>query len=44
MLQSIMKKIVGQKIGSYRLNRLIGVGGFGGVFHASEIVRNISIV
>jgi hypothetical protein len=30
----------GQQIGPYRLNKFLGAGGFGGVFHASEMVRD----
>jgi hypothetical protein len=37
MLDQMMKMLEGQQINSYRLNKLIGAGGFGGVFHASEI-------
>jgi hypothetical protein len=39
----MMKMLEGQQINSYRLNKFIGAGGFGGVFHASEIVRNTSV-
>ncbi|TRV04592.1 MAG: serine/threonine protein kinase [Microcystis wesenbergii Mw_QC_B_20070930_S4] len=43
MLDQMMKMLEGQQINSYRLNKFIGAGGFGGVFHASEIVRNTSV-
>lgn len=34
------RMLEGQRINQYRLEKLLGVGGFGGVFKASEIVRN----
>jgi formylglycine-generating enzyme required for sulfatase activity/tRNA A-37 threonylcarbamoyl transferase component Bud32 len=40
MLDQMMKMLEGQQIGPYRLNKFLGAGGFGGVFHASEMVRN----
>ncbi len=40
MLEQMMKMLEGQRINSYRLNKFLGAGGFGGVFHASEMVRN----
>jgi formylglycine-generating enzyme required for sulfatase activity len=43
MLEPMMKMMVGQQIGSYRLNKFLGAGSFGGVFHASEMVRNTSV-
>jgi hypothetical protein len=43
MLDQMMKMLEGQQINYYRLNKLIGAWGFGGVFHASEIVRNTSV-
>ncbi len=43
MLDQMMKMMVGQQIGSYRLNKFLGAGSFGGVFHASEMVRNTSV-
>jgi serine/threonine protein kinase len=43
MLDQMMRMLEGQQINSYRLNKFIGAGGFGGVFHASEIVRNTSV-
>ncbi len=36
MLEQMMKMLEGQQIGPYRLNKFLGAGGFGGVFHASE--------
>ncbi|CCI14824.1 hypothetical protein MICAF_10003 [Microcystis aeruginosa PCC 9807] len=36
MLDQMMKMLEGQRINSYRLNKFLGAGGFGGVFHASE--------
>ncbi len=36
MLEQMMKMLEGQQINSYRLNKFLGAGGFGGVFHASE--------
>ncbi len=36
MLDQMMKMLEGQQIGPYRLNKFLGAGGFGGVFHASE--------
>ncbi|WP_287711899.1 MULTISPECIES: hypothetical protein [unclassified Microcystis] len=36
MLEQMMKMLEGQRINSYRLNKFLGAGGFGGVFHASE--------
>jgi len=39
----MMKMLEGQQIGPYRLNKFLGAGGFGGVFHASEMVRNTSV-
>ncbi|MDB9404121.1 SUMF1/EgtB/PvdO family nonheme iron enzyme [Microcystis sp. CS-574] len=43
MLDQMMKMLEGQQIGPYRLNKFLGAGGFGGVFHASEMVRNTSV-
>jgi serine/threonine protein kinase len=43
MLEPMMKMMVGQQIGSYRLNKFLGAGSFGGVFHASEMVRNTAV-
>jgi len=43
MLDQMMKMLEGQQIGSYRLNKFLGAGSFGGVFHASEMVRNTSV-
>ncbi|WP_069791346.1 serine/threonine-protein kinase [Cyanobacterium sp. IPPAS B-1200] len=43
ILEKMLWGIVGEKIGSYRLDKFIGVGGFGGVFQASEIVRNTPV-
>jgi formylglycine-generating enzyme required for sulfatase activity len=43
MLDQMMKMLEGQRINSYRLNKFLGAGGFGGVFHASEMVRNTSV-
>ncbi|MGK7946528.1 MAG: bifunctional serine/threonine-protein kinase/formylglycine-generating enzyme family protein [Microcystaceae cyanobacterium] len=43
MLEKMMRIMVGQQIGSYHLDKLIGVGGFGGVFEASERVRNVIV-
>ncbi|TRV03175.1 MAG: serine/threonine protein kinase [Microcystis wesenbergii Mw_MB_S_20031200_S109] len=43
MLDQMMKMLEGQQINSYRLNKFIGAGSFGGVFNASEIVRNTSV-
>nr|NCR55290.1 protein kinase [Microcystis aeruginosa L211-07] len=43
MLEQMMKMLEGQQINSYRLNKFLGAGGFGGVFHASEMVRNTSL-
>ncbi|MBE5227739.1 MAG: SUMF1/EgtB/PvdO family nonheme iron enzyme [Microcystis aeruginosa PMC 728.11] len=40
MLDQMMKMLEGQQIGPYRLNKFLGAGSFGGVFHASEMVRN----
>ena len=40
MLDQMMRMLEGQQIGPYRLNKFLGAGGFGGVFHASEMVRN----
>jgi hypothetical protein len=36
MLDQMMKMLEGQQIGPYRLNKFLGAGSFGGVFHASE--------
>ena len=36
MLEQMMKMLEGQQINSYHLNKFLGAGGFGGVFHASE--------
>ncbi|CCI06111.1 Genome sequencing data, contig C328 (fragment) [Microcystis aeruginosa PCC 7941] len=43
MLDQMMRMLEGQQIGPYRLNKFLGAGGFGGVFHASEMVRNTSV-
>jgi hypothetical protein len=43
MLDQMMKMLEGQQIGSYRLNKFLGAGSFGGVFHGSEMVRNTSV-
>lgn len=43
MLDQMMKMLEGQQIGPYRLNKFLGAGSFGGVFHASEMVRNTSV-
>ncbi|MFM6709782.1 MAG: serine/threonine protein kinase, partial [Microcystis panniformis] len=43
MLDQMMRMLEGQRINSYRLNKFLGAGGFGGVFHASEMVRNTSV-
>ncbi|CCI34251.1 SUMF1/EgtB/PvdO family nonheme iron enzyme [Microcystis sp. T1-4] len=43
MLDQMMRMLEGQQIGPYRLNNFLGAGGFGGVFHASEMVRNTSV-
>ncbi|MCA2616370.1 MAG: SUMF1/EgtB/PvdO family nonheme iron enzyme [Microcystis sp. M25BS1] len=43
MLEQMMKMLEGKRINSYRLNKFLGAGGFGGVFHASEMVRNTSV-
>ena len=43
MLDQMMKMMVGHQIGSYRLNKFLGAGSFGCVFHASEMVRNTSV-
>jgi hypothetical protein len=36
MLDQMMRMLEGQQIGPYRLNKFLGAGSFGGVFHASE--------
>ncbi len=43
MLDQMMRMLEGQQINSYRLNKFLGAGSFGGVFHASEMVRNTSV-
>ncbi|GAL94652.1 SUMF1/EgtB/PvdO family nonheme iron enzyme [Microcystis aeruginosa] len=43
MLDQMMRMLEGQQIGPYHLNKFLGAGGFGGVFHASEMVRNTSV-
>ncbi|MDB9405823.1 SUMF1/EgtB/PvdO family nonheme iron enzyme [Microcystis aeruginosa CS-1036] len=43
MLDQMMRMLEGQQIGPYRLNKFLGAGGFGGVFHASEMARNTSV-
>ncbi|MCZ8118819.1 MAG: SUMF1/EgtB/PvdO family nonheme iron enzyme [Microcystis sp. LE18-22.4A] len=43
MLDQMMRMLEGQQIGPYRLKKFLGAGSFGGVFHASEMVRNTSV-
>ena len=40
MVLTMMKMLEGQKIGSYHLEKLLGVGGFGAVFRSSEVARD----
>ncbi|MEG3440251.1 bifunctional serine/threonine-protein kinase/formylglycine-generating enzyme family protein [Pannus brasiliensis CCIBt3594] len=40
MKDTFYRLLEGQKIGHYHLENLLGVGGFGGVFRASEVVRD----
>jgi serine/threonine protein kinase len=40
MLAAIMRQLEGEKIGSYCLEKLVGVGGFGVVYVVSEVVKD----